>query len=77
MAPPLNDLGHPPDVTVLTVSRETVVQNAHMVTMEMIVVMILFSITICILKVPRNVRLVSKVTNVVNALRTTSEMIVW
>ena len=40
MAPPVNDLGHPPDVTVLTVSRETAVQNSHMVTMEMIVVII-------------------------------------
>ena len=38
MAPPVNKLGRPPDVTALTVTKETDVNNVLRITMEIIVV---------------------------------------
>ena len=61
MAPPVNKLGHPPDVTVLIFTKETDVRDAQRDSREM---------------VARNVLLVSREPSVKNVQRTTTEIIV-
>ena len=57
----MNKTGHPPDVTVLTVPKETDVKRAERGSKEM---------------VAHNVFFISKVTNVKNVRRTTTGMTV-
>ena len=59
MAPPVNKPGHPPDVIALIATKETDVTVVLNASKEI---------------VARNVPLVSKVTNVNNALRDSKEM---
>ena len=60
MAPPVNEHGHPPDVTVLIVTKETDVINALSSSRE---------------TAARNVPLVSKAMNVRNALNGSVETV--
>ena len=46
MAPPVNGHGHPPDVIVLLVTKETDVSSARRTFTEIIVVMVLFRLTL-------------------------------